>query len=103
MEISSTMHESCFEPICKKNKVDISDAGNYRPVSPTTNMSKVFDIILLIGVGAGNSLGVQRIFFPNLSEKVFREKLSPYKFSVACTFSSPLPCHHRHEKRKFGT
>jgi len=52
----------------------------------------------VIGVGAGNFLGVQRIFcqdFPKFVRKTFLYKLSPYKFSVAVgTLHFPQPCCH---------
>jgi len=35
------------------------------------------------GVGAGNFVGLQKIFCPNLPEKLLCDKVSPYKFSVA--------------------
>jgi len=51
-----------------------------------------------IGVGAGNFLGVRRIFcpdFPKFARKTFLYKLSPCKFSVAVgTLHLPQPCCH---------
>jgi len=51
-----------------------------------------------IGVGAGNFLGVRRIFcpdFPKFARKNFLYKLSPYKFSVAVgKLHFPQPCCH---------
>jgi len=58
----------------------------------------------LTDVGAGNFLGVQRIFcqnFPKFAEKLLCDKISPYKFSVAVgTFYFPLPSCHRLENGK---
>ena len=51
-----------------------------------------------IDVGAGNLLGVRRIFcpdFPKFARKTFLYKLSFYKFSVAVgTLHFPQPCCH---------
>ena len=58
-------------------------------------------------VGAGNFLGCKGYFariFPNLSEKLLCDELSPYKCSLGVgTLYFPPPSCQRLANRKFGT